>query len=104
MVAPVVVAAWRWQPAWQLGGSAASLAAAPQREARLQRWQRRQLAGSVAAVVAVGIVSAAQRLRSLPRLATAAPAAEARRQHGGGDQLVSCNSGEGLARVRRWRW
>ena len=79
-----------------------SLAVAPLREALRQRWWRQQLAGSVAAVVAVGIASAARRLRSWPRLAMAAPAAEARRQRGGGGQLGS--GGGSLARVRRWRW
>jgi hypothetical protein len=91
------LAAW-----WQSGGSVVSLAVEPWREVLRQRWWRQQLAGSVAGVVAVGIALAAQRLRSWPRLAMAAPAAEARRQHGGGGQLVS--GGGCLARVRHWRW
>ncbi len=54
-VAPVAVAAWQWQPAWELGDSAASLVAAPQQEAQQQRWQRQQLARSMVAVMTVGI-------------------------------------------------
>ena len=81
-------------------GSAASLAAALRREARGQQWQGRQLAGSVAVVVAVGIALAAQWLRSLPWLATVAPAAEAWKQRGGGGQLGS--NGGSLASVRHW--
>ena len=107
-VAPVAAAVWRQQPAWQLGGIAASYSAAARREARWQRWWQRQLAGSVAAVVAVGIAFGSARMAVLAttgndsaggRSAAAErgwqPAWQQWRQHGKSTALV-------VAAERRW--
>jgi hypothetical protein len=66
--------------------------------ARRQWWRQRQLAGSMAVVVAVGIASATRRQQSWPRLVMVAPDAEARRQRGG---VVS--TAVAVASVQLWR-